>query len=102
MSKSRRHFKLAAFLTERGSTMKCSKRPLVFVSVLFAMLLSFNAGTLNARDADEKPLTLAAAQSSKQKHINACRARYRDCLRLNQIPSFECQYIYQDCINHIV
>jgi hypothetical protein len=81
--------------------MKCSTRPLVFVSIPFAMLLSFNAGTLNARDADEKPLTLAAAQSSKQKQTNACRARYRDCVKLNQIPPFECQYIYSDCINHI-
>jgi hypothetical protein len=72
------------------------------VVCVVSLLFAFIAGTLKARDADDKPLTLAAAQSSKQKHINACRARYRDCLRLNQIPSFECQYIYQDCINHIV
>ena len=46
--------------------------------------------------------TLAAIQSGKQKRINLCRARYRDCLSRNQIPSFECRYIYHDCINHIV
>jgi hypothetical protein len=46
--------------------------------------------------------TLAAIQSGKQKRISLCRARYRDCLSRNQIPSFECRYIYHDCINHIV
>ncbi len=54
-----------------------------------------------ALDSDGKPLIFAAAQSSKQKQVNACRARHRDCVKLNQIPSFECQYIYQDCMNHI-
>ena len=57
--------------------------------------------TVKARDVDDKPVTVAAAQSSKQKRVNACRARYRDCVKLNQVPSFECQYIYQDCISHI-
>jgi hypothetical protein len=57
--------------------------------------------TVTAQDADNKPPILAAAQSSKQKYINACRARYRDCLKLNQIPAFECQYIYEDCLRHI-
>jgi hypothetical protein len=77
--------------------MKCSKRSFAFVSVLFAFLLSFNTGILNARDADPDSLTLVAAHSANQKCINRCRARYRDCLSLKQIPSLECRGIYQDC-----
>ena len=57
--------------------MKCSKRSFAVVSVLFALLLSLSAGTLNARAASH---TFAAAQTPKQKRINTCRARYRDCL----------------------
>lgn len=56
---------------------------------------------VEARDSDGKSVVLAAAQPSKTKQTNACRARYRDCVKLNQIPSSECQYIYQDCIKHI-
>ena len=32
--------------------MKCSKRSIAIVPVLFALLLSLSTGTLNARDAD--------------------------------------------------
>ncbi len=39
----------------------------------------------------------AAAQAAKRQCMNACRARYRDCRRLNQLPSSECLGIYQDC-----
>jgi hypothetical protein len=77
--------------------MKCSKRSFAVVSVLFTFLLSLSAGTLNARDTDPASLTLAAAQSAKQQCTNTCRARYRDCRSLKQIPSFECRGIYQDC-----
>jgi hypothetical protein len=77
--------------------MKCSKRSFAFVSLLFVLLLTFSTGTLNARDADLAPLAFAAAQTAKQKCANTCRARYRDCLAKKQIPSFECQTIYQDC-----
>ena len=77
--------------------MKCSKRSFAVVSVLFAFLLSFNTGILNARDADPDSLTLVAAHSANQKCINRCRARYHDCLSLKQIPSLECRGIYQDC-----
>jgi hypothetical protein len=70
------------------------------VFILF-VALALPAATVKARDADAKPLTFAAAQSDKQKRVSVCRARYRDCFKLNQIPSFECQYIYQDCINRI-
>jgi hypothetical protein len=77
--------------------MKCSKRSFAFVSVLFALLLSSSTGKLNAGDADLASLTFAAARTAKQQCINTCRARYRDCLSLKKIPSFECRDIYQDC-----
>ena len=77
--------------------MKCSKRSFAMVSLLFAVLLSLSIGTLNARDADLASRTFAAAQTAKQQCINTCRARYRDCLSLKQIPSSECRGVYQDC-----
>ncbi len=83
--------------------MKYSKRSftVVFVvSVLFALLLSLSAGTLLARDADLASYTFAAAQTVKQKCINTCRARYRDCQSRKEIPSFECRDIYQDCTRY--
>jgi hypothetical protein len=80
--------------------MKCSKRSFAVVSVLFALLLSLSTGALNARDADLASLTFAAAQTAKQQCINTCRARYRDCLSLKQIPSSECRGIYQDCTRY--
>lgn len=77
--------------------MKCSKRSFAVLSVLFALLLSLSMGTLYARDADLASLTFAAAHTAKQKCINTCRVRYRDCLSLKQLPSSECRGIYQDC-----
>jgi hypothetical protein len=77
--------------------MKYSKLSFAFVSVLFALLLSLSTGTLNARDADVASFTLAAAHTTQRQCMNTCRARYRDCMALKQIPSFECQGIYQDC-----
>lgn len=80
--------------------MKSINRPVKAVSI-FLVVLALAPATVQARDGDEKPLIVAAAQSSKDKRMKACRIRYRDCLNKNQIPSFECQYIYQDCIDHI-
>ena len=80
--------------------MKYSKRSFAVVSVLFALLLSLSTVTLNARDADLASLTFAAAQTAKQQCTNTCRARYRDCRRLNQLPSFECRSVYQDCTRY--
>jgi len=80
--------------------MKCSKRSFADVSVLFALTMSFSIGTLNARDTDLAAGTLAAVQTAKPQCINTCRARYRDCRRLNQLPSFECQGTYQDCTQY--
>jgi hypothetical protein len=81
--------------------MKCSKRSVAVVPVLFALLLSVSTGTLYARDTvPAAAVTLAAAQTAKQKCMNTCRARYRDCRRLNQLPSFECRGVYQDCTRY--
>jgi hypothetical protein len=77
--------------------MKCSKRSSAVVSVLFALLLSFSTGTLNARDADLDSLVFVAAQTTNRQCIHTCRARYRDCRSLRQIPFSECRGIYQDC-----
>src|SRR5262245_31816984 len=71
--------------------MTCSKRSFAVVSLLFAVLLSLSIGTLNARDADLASRTFAAAQAAKQQCINICRARYRECRRVNQVPSFGCR-----------
>ena len=95
--KLRRHSKFAVFFDLKGLSMKCSKRSFSVVSVLFAVLLSSSTETLNARDTDLAPLVFATAQTAKQQCINTCRARYRDCLSLKQIPSSECRGIYQDC-----
>jgi hypothetical protein len=73
----------------------------IAVTSIFFVAFSLPPAAVKARDADDRPVTIAA-QSSKQKHLNACRARYRDCLRLNQIPSFECQFVYEDCVRNIV
>jgi hypothetical protein len=71
-----------------------------FIVVFIFSALALPAAMVKAR-ADDKPLNVAAAQTDKQKRTNACRARYRDCVKLNQIPTVECQYVYQDCVNHI-
>ena len=77
--------------------MTCNKRSFAIVSALFAVLLSSSTETLNARDADLASRTFAAAQTAKQKCVNTCRARYRSCLSLKQIPPSECRGVYQDC-----
>jgi len=80
--------------------MKCSTRSFAVVSLLFAMLPSLSVGTHNARDADLASPTFAAAYTAKQQCISLCRERYRDCRRLNQLPSFECRGVYQDCVRY--
>jgi len=81
--------------------MKCSKRSFaVVVSLLFAMLLSLSIRTLNARDVDFGSRTFAAAPTAKLQCISTCRARYRDCRHLNQLSSFECRGVYQDCTRY--
>jgi hypothetical protein len=77
--------------------MKCSK-PLLTVSTVF--FLSLGVGKLGAHDAATQ--TLAAAQTAKAKRhcISYCRTRYRDCLHTDQLPSFECRGIYEDCTQY--
>jgi hypothetical protein len=76
--------------------MKRSKR-LFVVTLFFAALLSLNLGTFNARDADLAFRAFAATPTAKQQCVNSCRARYRDCRNQKQLPSFECQNVFQDC-----
>lgn len=78
--------------------MKRYKRSFAVASLLLAALLSLSVGPLNARNADPASRTTVAAQTAKQQCNKACRARYRDCRRLKQLPSFECRGVYQDCI----
>ena len=54
----------------------------------------------NVRYADLASRTFAAAQTAKQQCTNACRARYRDCRHVNQLPSSECLSVYQDCTRY--
>ena len=79
--------------------MRCRKRTFAVVSVFFAVSVS-DVGTLNAREAESAAATLAAAQTAKRQCMNTCRARYRDCRRLKQLPSFECRDVYQDCTRY--
>ena len=80
--------------------MKSGKWSFAVVSLVFAVFLSLSIGALNARDADLGSRTFAAARTAKQKCMNTCRARYRDCRRLKQVPSFECRGVYQDCARY--
>jgi hypothetical protein len=74
--------------------------PVAVIALLFAVPLSLIVGTLNARDADLVSRTFAAAQTAKQQCMNTCHARYRDCLHRDQLPSFECRGVYQDCTRY--
>jgi hypothetical protein len=80
--------------------MKCTEWSFAVICVLLAVPLSLSSGRLKADDADLASGTLVAAHTAKQQCINTCRARYRDCRRLNLIPSFECRGVYQDCTRY--
>lgn len=80
--------------------MKCTERSFAVLCIVLAVPVSLSIGKLNARDADDATITLARAQTAKQQCMNTCRARYRDCRRLNQLPSFECRGVYQDCTRY--
>jgi hypothetical protein len=74
-------------------------------SVRLGPLVAFAITTMSglpatARDADFVAHAVAVAPTAKQQCINACRARYRDCRHLNQLPSFECRGVYQDCTRY--
>ena len=71
-------------------------RLILIITVSFACVFL----DLQPADADLAAHTFAAAQTAKQKCLNTCRARYRDCRRLKQLPSFECRSVYQDCTRY--
>ena len=76
-------------------------QPFTVASAILALLLSLSIRTLNARDAAETSRDFAATLTAKQQQcMNACRARYRDCRRLNHLPAFECRDVYQDCTRY--
>lgn len=74
----------------------------ILVGLLAALIVMTMSGpSAAARDADPASLSLAtAAQTAKQQCLKTCRARYHDCRRLKQLPSFECQGVYQDCTRY--
>ena len=76
-----------------------SKRSLAAIVVFF---LSLGVAKLEAQDAGLHSQMLAAAQTAKAKRqcISYCRARYRDCRHLDQLPAFECRGVYQDCTQY--
>ena len=80
--------------------MRYSKRSFAVVLFLLSALLSLSIATLNAREADLASRAFAATHTAKQQCMNTCRARYRDCRHLNQLPSFECRGIYRDCTRY--
>jgi hypothetical protein len=81
--------------------MKFSKRSLGVI-ICVPVLLSLGAGQLGAQDASRASQMLAAAQGTKarQQCVSYCRARYRDCRHLDQLPLFECRDVYQDCTRY--
>src|SRR3954468_1182643 len=86
---------------KRDLAMTSTKRSFAVICVVLASYLSLCCiGMLEARDANAGSVTLARAQSSKQQCVNTCRARYRDCRRLNQLPSSECHGVYRDCTHY--
>ena len=80
--------------------MKSNKRPAAVACLLLAVVASLSMRPVNARDANLGSRKFAAAQTAKQQCMNTCRARYRDCRRLNQLPSSECRGVYQDCTRY--
>jgi len=80
--------------------MKCSKSSFSVASALLVAFLPLTSEPLHARDADSASATFAAAHTSRQQCLKVCRARYRDCISLKQIPTFECRGVHQDCVRY--
>jgi hypothetical protein len=77
--------------------MEHRKRSFAVDSLLFAVLFSLSIGKVDASDAGATSRNFMADQTNQQQCMNICRARYHDCRRLNQLPSFECRGVYRDC-----
>jgi hypothetical protein len=75
--------------------MKCTKRSFIAICIVLTVPLSLSIG--NAKGATS---AAAHAQTAKQQCMNICRARYRACFSLKQIPSSQCRGIYQDCARY--
>jgi hypothetical protein len=46
---------------------------------------------ITTENVDPTSRIFAAAQTAKQQCLSTCRARYRDCRHLNQLPPSECR-----------
>lgn len=79
--------------------MKCSKHSLAVITVFS---LSLCIGTLGVHGTGLAAQTLVVAKTAKAQRqcVSHCRARYRDCRHIDQLPSFECREIYQDCTRY--
>ena len=77
--------------------MKCTKCSFAVICLVLTVPLFLSTGRLSARDAD---LTLAAAHTAKQQCMNTCRARYHDCVRVDQLPTWQCRGVYRDCTRY--
>jgi hypothetical protein len=75
-------------------------RALVFAAMAAVTSASTVYAAPRSNAIDAMQARIAAAQTTKQQCMNNCRARYRDCRHQNQLPSSECQGIYQDCTRY--
>ena len=71
-----------------GLNMNCNKPSSPVVNILFIALLALGSEALDAREAGGASKSFAVAETVKQQCKNVCRARYRACFSLKQIPSF--------------
>ena len=62
-----------------------------------ALLALMGSATASAQQSNKPNAT---AQTVKHQCLHTCRARYRDCRHLNQLPSFECRDVYRDCTRY--
>jgi hypothetical protein len=76
----------------RGSARRAAVLGLVFLATAFGASFSIAVAQVGA--------PVASAQTAKQHCMTACRARYRDCRRMNQLPPSECRGIYEDCARY--
>jgi len=78
--------------------MKCTEWSYAVICVLLAVPLFLSTGRLSARGAASG--TSAVAHTAKQQCINTCRSRYHDCIRVDQLPSWQCRGVYRDCTRY--
>src|SRR5689334_2193097 len=88
-----------------GSALDCREEAMHRTSITLGLIAALAISTMPALpaaagDADGVPAVVAAARTAKHQCMNTCRARYRDCRHLDQLPSSECRNVYQDCTRY--